>query len=104
MTRTTSPNEEPLTGEVKEDLESLHNLLRDLLTEIRDLGKHSVSMSRKGAEQLRDKADERVTAAVDKGCEAFEELKSRAEQRPLTTLAITFVLGLFAGLLVDRRK
>lgn len=59
-------------------------------------------ISREAGERV-DALRERADSAREAGREAADRLQERIEERPLLTMLIAFVVGLFFGKLMDRR-
>lgn len=85
---------------LREDFMSLGQKLLSVSTaELHHAGDRISQGASDGVEALRD----RVDSARDSGREAADRLHKKIEERPLLTMIIAFVVGLFFGKLMDRR-
>ena len=85
---------------LKEDLSKLREDLTGIAQSLLEKGKSE-------AESAKEKLDEGIgdefQAARDKGRETVEFLEGQIREKPLLSLLIAFILGLFLSKLFDRR-
>ncbi len=93
-------------GSIQTDLKELRDDVAALCQSIVEAGKSGLDdarfrVSRKTRENLEELLD-RLKSARDRGRKTVSSLESTIEEKPLTSLIVAFVVGLFAGKLVSR--
>lgn len=85
---------------LKDDISKLKEDLSSIAESLLERGKSESEAARGRIEEgLRDE----FQAAKDKGMEKVESIEDHIREKPLQSLLIAFVIGLFLGKLFDRR-
>ena len=85
---------------LKEDISKLREDLSGIAQSLLDRGKSETESAK---DRLSEGLSDEFQAARDKGKETVESLEDQIREKPLLSLLIAFVIGLFLGKLFDRR-
>ncbi len=84
------------TANLRDDLDALRKDVSKLTDDVRGIASERVSAAR-------DRARDTAYRARDRGEAVASEVGHRIEERPLTSVAVAFGVGMLIGRLLDRR-
>lgn len=85
---------------LKKDISRLKDDLSSIAETLLEKGKEETGAAK---DKLGERFGDELEAARAKGKEKVESIEGQIREKPLTSLLIAFVIGLFLGKLLDRR-
>lgn len=87
-----------------QDVEKLRNEINQLRDDMRSITDTLKTIAAERSEQGYDKVKESLEQARTNAKQAGHALESQIEEKPFSSVLLSFVIGLIAGLLVQSRR